>query len=390
VSLLLALLLAPLAILTLCFAIEVLVGLTPLAPPKFLRTESSGAVIVIPAHNEEAVLAKTIDDLKAAVDGAGRILVVADNCTDATAQIARDARVDVLERSDPDRRGKGFALDFARAHLRANPPRAVLIVDADCSIDRESVLRLVEACVATGRPCQATNLQRPNPRASPAVQLSTFAFFIKNVIRQRALKRLAGRVHLLGTGMAFPWTIFDGANLATSAIVEDLKLGQELANSGQAPLFIEGAAVWSRAESSANTISQRRRWEGGFLQNARQVGPRLLAQAIVRANPRLLWAALDLMIPPFALLLLLDVVALALGATFAWLVRANPSALYFIGGTTLLALTALALAWALGGRRFVSLKGLAQAPLYVAWKLPMYVGIARLGAPKEWMRTERE
>lgn len=386
---LLALLLAPLTILTLSFAVEVFAGLKPLAPPTFLPIGTSDAVVVVPAHNEEAVLAKTLESLKAAAGGDSRILVVADNCTDATAQIARDAGVGILERTDPARRGKGFALDFARAHLRASPPDAVLIVDADCSIDRQSLLRLMEACVATGRPCQATNLQWPSPEASPAVQLSTFAFFIKNVIRQRALKRLAGRVHLLGTGMAFPWAIFDRADLATSAIVEDLKLGQELANSGHAPLFIEGAAVWSRAESGANTISQRRRWEGGFLQNARRVGPRMLARALASSDLRLLWAAIDLMIPPFALLLLLDLVALGFGFGLSWLVRANPWPLYCAAAALFVALAGLALAWANGGRRFVSLRCLVQAPLYVAWKLPMYVGLARGGAPKEWKRTER-
>src|SRR5581483_1952186 len=155
-----------------------------------------------------------LKDLQRAVGRGAKIQVVADNCTDRTAKIATKAGVEVVERNDQLRRGKGYALAFAREHLRADPPDVVIIIDADCTTDSESIAALVQRCSETGSPCQATNLQEPGSGASPAVQLSTFAFFIKNVIRQRALQRLAGRAHLLGTGMALPWAIFEQAQLA--------------------------------------------------------------------------------------------------------------------------------------------------------------------------------
>ena len=46
------------------------------------------------------------------------------------------------------------------------------------------------------------------------VQLSSFAFLVKNLVRQRGLQRIAGKVHLTGTGMALPWRLFDQADLA--------------------------------------------------------------------------------------------------------------------------------------------------------------------------------
>ncbi|HJP68097.1 MAG TPA: glycosyltransferase family 2 protein, partial [Sphingomicrobium sp.] len=368
---------------------EVFVGLRPLVKAIPRMGDLPSAVVIVPAHDEEAIIEATIERLTSAAAGYARVLVVADNCTDQTAQIARAAGAEVIERSDAARRGKGFALDFARRHLGANPPELVLIIDADCAIDGKSIECLVRSCAATGRPCQATNLQQAASDASPAVQLSTFAFFIKNVIRQRALQRLAGKVHLLGTGMAFPWPIFVSADLATSNIVEDLKLGQELAISGHAPVLIEQAEVWSRAETDANTISQRRRWEGGFLQNAVRVAPRIFGKALISGSSRLLWGAIDLMIPPFALLILLDFVLLLAGAAFVWLGLSQSWPLYWLCTALLLAMVALALAWILGGSRFVSLRSLVRAPLYVAWKLPMYVGLARRGAPSEWLRTER-
>jgi cellulose synthase/poly-beta-1,6-N-acetylglucosamine synthase-like glycosyltransferase len=265
----------------------------------------------------------------------------------------------------------------------------VLIVDADCMIDGTSITRLINRCVATQSPCQATNLQAPALQASPAVQLSTFAFFIKNVIRQRALQRLAGRVHLLGTGMALPWSIFERSDLATSSIVEDLKLGQELAQAGHAPKFMEGATIWSNAETERNTLSQRRRWEGGFLQNALSAGPKYLLGSILRADLRGAWAAINLMTPPFALLLLLDLMALLLGFSGSWFIGARLWPALLLAAAIAVAFIALALAWHAGGSRFVTLAGLARVPFYLIWKLPLYLGFARGGAPKEWLRTGR-
>lgn len=388
-TLLIALVLAPFALLTLCFAVELFVGVKPLRPeatPDPVRTE---VMIIVPAHDEAAILEGRLAALVAAAAGRARILLVADNCTDSTAEIARRLGVQVVERFDNERRGKGFALDFARQVLQSDPPEIVLIVDADCAIDGESISRLAARCSAMQRPCQAINLQAPALNASPAVQLSTFAFYIKNVVRQRALQRIAGRVHLLGTGMALPWSIFQRAELATDHIVEDLKMGLELAEAGHGPAFVECAAVWSSAETEKNTLAQRHRWEGGFLQNALRTGPGMLMRTVRRGDVRGIWAALDVLIPPFALLLTVDIATLVLIALLTWLTDSAAWPVFLLAASVALAAVGLALAWFVGGSRFVSLGGLARAPLYLLWKLPLYLGLVRRGAPKEWVRTGR-
>lgn len=389
-TILIALVLAPLILLTLCFATELFCGIAPLTAVKRSDIGRSTAVIVVPAHDEESVIAQTLPALtKVAVDPA-QILLIADNCSDATAEVARRHGVSVIERNDPERRGKGFALDAARQALRSESPNVVVVVDADCFTDANSLRSLIALCAASGRPCQARYVQVPSAEAAPTVQLSTFAFFIKNVIRQRALQRIAGRVHLVGTGMAFPWLLFEGAALASDNIVEDMELGLELAGQGAAPLLVENAVVWSDAATASNTIDQRRRWEGGFLQSAARWGPQMLSNGLRRADVRQLWAALNLFVPPFALLLLLDFCALI---TAAIVTRTVGAAWWPVG----LLLTALCLAaaglvagWCSGGSRFVTFKALAQAPLYVLWKIPLYLGFARKGAPTQWVRTGRE
>src|SRR4029078_13711834 len=87
-------------------------------------------------------------------------------------------------------------------------PDVLIVLDADFTIDRASLEELVRSTMESGRPAQAINLLRPDRSASPLVQLSTFAFMLKNLVRQRGLQRLAGRVHLTGTGMAMPFDMF--------------------------------------------------------------------------------------------------------------------------------------------------------------------------------------
>lgn len=384
-----ALILAPLTLLTLCIVVELVVGLRPLRPVAAGPANAPRVVVVVPAHDEQAILAGRLAVLKEAASGQARILVVADNCSDATADIARNLGVEVIERLDPDNRGKGFALDFARRELQRDPPDLVLIIDADCTIDRISIARLAACCAASGDPCQAVNLQAPAPGRSLTVKLSTFAFFIKNVIRQRALQRLAGRAHLLGTGMALPWKIFAAADLATGNIVEDLKLGQDLAQAGYPPRFVEEATVWSNPETEASTLSQRRRWEGGFLQHALSAGPGAFRRSLLRGDLRGLWAAVDIMIPPLAMLLLVDFSILVLASVVTWLVGASWWPAGSLAAALVLAGAGLSLAWTAGGWKFVGLADLARLPLYLAWKIPLYFGLLRDGAPEEWKRTDR-
>ena len=115
-------LVAPIAVLTGFFAIEVFVGLRRLRATEYDEIPGISAVIVIPAHDEEAVIERTIRNTMRQAGTAALMLVVADNCTDRTAELARAAGASVLERNDPEHRGKGFALAAAREHLRGDPP----------------------------------------------------------------------------------------------------------------------------------------------------------------------------------------------------------------------------------------------------------------------------
>ena len=384
-DLLLLAIIVPVALVTAVFAIEVMSGLVPANKIETVGTTPRTAV-VIPAHDEALVIGQTLAQLPTGPHIVP--FVVADNCSDDTATIARSAGAQVVERTDLEHRGKGFALAAARNCLRSDPPDVVVILDADCLMDRYSLSVLSSTALSSGRACQAVNLLIPDLAAPPMVQISNFAFMIKNLVRQRGLQRLAGRAHLTGTGMALPWKIFDRVELGGSNIVEDLALGLDLADQKAPALFVESAEVWSPPATAGGTLVQRRRWEGGYLATALKQSPPALFRSLVKFDPKGVVGALDLAVPPLSLLVVLNLVALVAGFGLAWLGDLSWPVIVHLG-VSLVAVVALILAWSRDGRRFASGATLLRLPLYVLWKLPIYLGLARRGAPKEWLRSGR-
>src|SRR5438067_638045 len=87
--------------------------------------------VLVPAHDEQALIGQTVRSILPQLTKDDRLFVIADNCADATADVARSAGAAVIERSDPDRRGKGYALACGIDAMRAAPPAVVIVCDAD-------------------------------------------------------------------------------------------------------------------------------------------------------------------------------------------------------------------------------------------------------------------
>jgi len=387
-TILLFLLAAPVWLLTAFFAVQVMAGLRRDPAGELPATGALDAVIVVPACNEGALISDTVKRLKKAGGEKMRLVVVADNCSDQTAELARLAGAQVIERNDPARRGKGYALAFAVEALRSAAPSVLIVVDADCSIEAPSLERLARTASATNRPCQSVNLLRAVPQAPPMVQISSFAFLLKNLVRQRGLQRLSGRVHLTGTGMAIPFRLLPRAVLASANIVEDLSLGLDLAQQGFPPMLTPDALVLSSPASQDDTLVQRRRWEGGFLATSFRRAPKLALDGLRCGDYGAFLAGIDLMVPPLALLMTANVAILgfALLAALSGLGRA-PLAFGF--SSLALAAGAVILAWQREGRAYLAGSVFLRIPLYLAWKIPLYLSLGRRGAPREWLRTRR-
>jgi cellulose synthase/poly-beta-1,6-N-acetylglucosamine synthase-like glycosyltransferase len=368
---------------------EVLVALTQRARNAQWTRERLRVAVIMPAHNETMVIARTLRALLPQLLASDRLIVVADNCSDDTADVARKERVEVIERTDPLRRGKGYALDFGVRHLESDPPDVVIIVDADCQVAEGSIGHLAGLCGGTGRPVQALYLMNAPDGAGLKTRIAQFAWLVKNQVRPSGLHGLGLPCQLMGTGMAFSWPCIRSAALATNHIVEDLKLGLDLARAGLPPLFCPEALVTSEFPTSSEGVRQQRtRWEHGHLGVILAEAPRMLLTALMRLNPGLAALALDLSVPPLALLVLLISVFWILSAAFYLFSRA-PFPLEVASAEVLIVAVTVLLSWARYGRGILSISDLALSLVYAVSKIPLYARflVARQLA---WVRSDRD
>ena len=348
--------------------------------------------VLVPAHDEASIIAATLRSVVPQLGPDDRVLVVADNCSDQTAAIAAQEGAEVIERSDRLRRGKGYALDCGVRHLegdRRGPPEIVIIIDADCRVGDSAIDRLARMCGRTMRPVQALYLMHAAGNAGIKMRIAEFAWAIKNKVRPLGLYRLGLSCQLMGTGMAFPWPCISTASLASGHIVEDLKLGVDLALAGSAPLFCPGALVTSSFPTSEQGIaSQRTRWEHGYLGVIVADTARLLASSLRTRDSATLAFALDLSVPPIALLVSLLTVVWLSSAAFFFFVHARVAVIIATFEVIFLAL-GIVLAWRKYGRHIVSLGDLARAGIYVIWKVPLYAKFLSR-RQSEWVRSKRD
>jgi cellulose synthase/poly-beta-1,6-N-acetylglucosamine synthase-like glycosyltransferase len=346
--------------------------------------------VLVPAHNESTGILATIEDIRAQLVAGDRLIVVADNCTDDTAAVAAAAGVEVVERHDLTRIGKGYALDWGLRRLRIDPPQIVIMIDADCRLSDGAIGRLAAGCAATGRPLQALYLMTSPDQVRINCQVAEFAWRVKNWVRPLGLRALGLPCQLVGSGMAFPWDVIRSANLASGQIVEDLKLGLDLAAVGHPPIFCPSAVVTSQFPGSAEGArTQRQRWEHGHIGLILTLVPRLIGRALVHRNWGLLALALDLAVPPLALLGLLlagSVIVTGL-ATLLGL-----SSIALIISATSFAAFALAafLCWLTHGRDLLPPAALLAVMPYVLGKFGLYGRLLSRRRESHWIRTDRK
>ena len=345
--------------------------------------------IVVPAHNEASMIDATLRSILPELSAGDRLIVVADNCSDETAAIAAASGAETIVRTDPMRRGKGYALDFAIRHLAQAAPDVIIVIDADCRVAPGSIDLLARACMHSGRPVQALYLMQSPPNAGLMTRISEFAWAVKNQVRPLGSRRLGLSCQLMGTGMAFPWGCISAANLASGHIVEDLKLGLELTRAGTPPLFFPEALVTSTFPASNEGIrSQRARWEHGHLGVITSELPRLYVDAFATRDVQLLAAALDLSVPPLALLALLVTAVWCASLLFYFLAHcAMPLALVSI--VAILFFVSVLMSWASYGRRIISLGSLGFAAVYAFWKIPLYARFL-VARQVDWIRSKRD
>jgi 1,2-diacylglycerol 3-beta-glucosyltransferase len=350
--------------------------------------------IVVPAHDEEASIASTVASLRAVDYPADmrRVLVVADNCTDATAARAEQAGATVLVRQDANLRGKGYALKFAFDRSLADGfADIVVVVDADTLVSPNLLHAFATRFERGAKAAQAEYGVR-NPDASWRTRLMVIALATFHGVRSLGRERLGVSSGLRGNGMAFSREVLEAVPHEAFSLVEDLEYGMRLARAGYAVRYVEEAKVLGEMVSSEKASrSQRQRWEGGRLAMMRAFGWPLLTEAIATRDGLLLDTALDILVPPLSYLVAAAVFgtvsAILLGtvgggyatvAIASWSTALGMIVLYVLRGVLL------------SSRGPRGLLDLAWAPVFMTWKLALSLANRARRHDSRWIRTARE
>ena len=359
--------------------------ITPPAPDTRTRFD-----IVVPAHNESSGIALTVASLKA-IDyphDRYRILVIADNCTDDTAELAAEAGARVIPRQSAAERGKGYALALGYAtSLSEGFADAVVVVDADTHVS-PNLLSAFSSRFASGAEAVQAEYGVRNGAASWRTRLMVIALTCFHTVRSLARERLRVSCGLRGNGMGFSASLLQRVPQRAFSIVEDVEYGIALALAGVRVEYVFEAVVdGEMPTSAAASETQRERWEGGRLALVRSHVPSLLSSA--RGANR--WVAYDmaadLLVPPLTSLVFFAGLGFVISAglflfgtastlaVLPWLLSILAIALYIVRGAVLSGV---------GATAFLDL---LWAPVYAVWKVTLLFRKSRRNG--EWVRTAR-
>lgn len=354
---------------------------------------SSLITVLVPAYNEADYIERCVRSLRQQEYPRDRysIVVVADNCTDATAALAAAAGAEVLEREEPGARGKGQALRWAmdRVLARDPAPDAIAVVDAD-SVAEPQLLAALAAHLSGGADAVQGDYRVLQEERSPRSDLRSAALILFHPVRFGGRAVLHLPCNMVGNGMLFsrrllerkPWDAFTGA--------EDLEYSIGLRLIGVRPVFAAGARLRGPVPTGGRALKvQQRRWTGGRLYIVRTQLPRLVGAMLRRRDWSLLDAVVDLATPPLGLLAAgaITGTAVAVGLHAAGLTDWWPAVPWAVA---LLAVPAYVLVGLRAARSPASMyRSLALAPVIVGSQLLGYIPLLRGLRQTSWERTER-
>lgn len=348
--------------------------------------------IIVPAHDEEAGIAGVIHNLLA-LDWPRdqfRVIVVADNCSDNTAERAKQAGALVLERNNLALRGKGYALvrGFS-VSLAQHFADVAVVVDADSRASR-NLLRVFAERIAAGAVAAQVFHGVMNPDSSPRHRLMTIAYSAFHRVRSRGRESLGLSCGIRGNGWCVSHPVLRQVTYAAHGLAEDIEYGLRLGLAGIRVEYIDEAQVLSSMDTDATGVaSQRNRWEQG-----RSSLPQAFTRVLLApwpANTRALrWdLGLDLLVPPLATIGL--AIALLFSVSYAGLLALPASSVpvaFLLAAVLASAALGLHVArgWQLSGTGSRGLLDLASAPRFALWKLMLR---CRPGQNAAWIRTRR-
>lgn len=361
-------------------------------------------LIIIPAHNEEKLIGKTVQSLSATTYPKNRyeVHVIADNCQDRTAEVAREAGAQVHERFNNEKRGKGYALSWMLEKVWADsiPHDAFVFIDADTLVS-QNFLTVSDHLLQNGEKAIQAYYSVLEPQSWNS-SLRFAALAVLHYLRPLGRTLLGGSAGLKGNGMIFASDIVKNFDWSSS-LTEDIEFHMSLLLSGQKVAFAPDAIVLAEMpETLENAESQNERWEQGRIEMAQKYVPQLLAKAFNRETRKkrqtyaLLDAAMEHLIPPFTIVVGLSIIFTIISiigavlanqlSTATEIARINLSlSLFSIVSLFLYLISGLILSQA-SKEIYLSL---LFAPGYIFWKFILYFRVLFGNQQQEWIRTAR-
>ena len=362
-------------------ALAIVGNLFPARGPQADAKLNIRVAVVVPAHDEEAMIARTVASIRAA-DLAVPVFVVAHNCTDATGEVAAKAGAQVLELNDPALRGKAAALRAGFAAALEAGANALLVIDADSVVSANLIAATRKAMEAGAEATQCRYELEISAAAGARGRLRALAFRGMNVLRAAGRAGLGFSAGVFGNGFGLTASTLNSVPFAADSIAEDLEYHVRLVSSGLRVHWLEDAFVHAPLASAGRAqAAQESRWEGGRLGVARRSTGRLLA-AILRGN----WRALETLAEVWSLPLSRGILALLLAAVVPvfWL------QMYAVACLAIAVIYVLEAAL-LGQEPLRDLVALAAAPWHMVWRVAITPLVLRQSRRRaEWARTKRE
>lgn len=352
----------------------------PMRQNRVTQTICCKLAVVIPAHNEQLLILRTLKSFEHQ-EGDFDLIVVADNCTDKTAEIALAQGARVLIRNEPDKRGKNYALDFAFSTLLQEKYDAFLIIDADTIVE-DNLIEEVQKAFSRGAKAVQTRYEVLNAYDSWRTRLLRIAFLGFNYLRPKARQWWGLSAGIFGNGFGLMREVLIHVPFRLHSVAEDLSYHLQLVEAGYKVEFLSGTRVLGEMPSTrTGVLTQRLRWEGGRWQEMKAAVPKLV-KLIYHGRYDLIEPLFELLLFPLSYHVVLLFVLLLLATSFlqiyAWI------SLGIVGFYVVVSL-------ALGGASLADFAALAFAPFYILWKMIMIVPrfIMQKG-PMKWIRTDRD
>jgi 1,2-diacylglycerol 3-beta-glucosyltransferase len=343
--------------------------------------------VIVPAHDEELLIADLIASIRQArfAQSDISILVLADNCSDRTAERVRELGEEVVERSDPDNRGKGQALGWLFAQRKFTECDAIALFDADNLVEPDFFSEVAHE-LAAGARCVQGYYDIANPDESIMTRLLAVTYVMKNLLYNAGKARLGLSVLLMGTGMVFTRATIERFGWGATSIAEDYEQSLNLAAAGERVRFVHTARTRAQESSSLSQgYAQRQRWLSGRRVLARRAVE--MCRSGIRERSLLMFdIGLDLLMPSYATLLNATLITLVLALSLlpldAWATRVVAGVFVYQVVEVMVALVLLR-----ASPRF--LVSLAFTPVFLVWRGVIDV-LALFGHRRDrWARTGR-